>query len=64
MLSYVYYVMYVMLCMWRQWNNYIYKTRRYPLILIAKNANANELQYLGNKTNKQTNKQTYVKVEF
>ena len=56
--------MYVMLCMWRQWNNYIYKTRRYPLILIAKNANANELQYLGNKTNKQTNKQTYVKVEF
>ena len=50
--------MYVMLCMQRQSSNCIHEICRYLLILTAKNATANELQYLSNKTNKQTNKKT------
>ena len=44
---------------------YVKISLRYLLILTAKNATANELQYLSNKTNKQTEiLYSYIKVEF
>ena len=42
------YVMYVLLCKQRQSKKCIYETCRYLLILITKNATANEFQQLSN----------------
>ena len=50
--------------MQRQSNYCIYEACRYLLRLTGKNATANELQYLSNKTNKQTSRNIYFKVEF